>query len=1413
MHDRTLRTCIIALCAAAVLGVAPAWAGARNQIGAVAIDSDRDVTTIRVRGSETPTFTVYKLERPTRVVVDLAGAALTAPVGGDDAAVTYSVGGWAVGQVQAMALEDGSATVRVVATLARPGRYDVKADGADVVIKIVARDPAPATASAADLAAAQRETAAAKREAEAAKATAAKAQAAAEAAQATARTEAQRAVKAQAAAEAAALVAATAGQTDRSKAARELAAAQAEAARAKAAAATAATLATRAQDQARATQAAADAELARARQLSATAAKDADRIRASAQGDAARTRAEADAQVAAAKQQIERERAAVTAARTEADAQVAAAKQHIERERAAASAAKAEAERLLAAARAEQARVDAAARTASEREAAARSAQAAAEARQTAAVDAATTAQRERAAAEAAIRAAAEQKSSATGATGDAQKARAQADAAMKAAQARLATADQARAAAAAAQRDADAAVTAARRESASARAAVDGALAARATAEAATAKAVKDRAAAEQRATEMIAAADRADARRRAAEQAAASATAAAQDAVAVRTTAQADAARAAAEADAARARAARTIADARAAREADERAARAAQDAAARTVADAEAKRAADEAAAAAARDAAARTVAEARATRAAEEAAAAAAARAATAARADADRAVADARARREAEERALAESRAAREAEERATAAAATARVEAEKQRAAAERALAELKQSQAAQDRAAAAAAAQGQAAAAARAAAAAQAKTATAAERARAEAEVRRLAAAAAAAEAALAARKDDVAARQQEVAALDAARTATAADLARQQAAADAARAAREREEARLVAAKQAREAEEATLAKLRAEAAKVRATPAAAPAPVAPARSRITAVSFAPDADDHVVTIALDGAGATAELVRADGKRAELVVRGATLPANLTRTLDASRFGGPIRTVSSYTDRATGEVRVVVALARDAAPRLDTTAGKLQLRFAAAGPQISSQRVPSPVVGGFGATSVPVTQTSVAQLGKRRSFRGPTIDLDFKDADIHDLLRALARVGNVSMIVPDEIRASVTVQLKRVPWEQALEVILASKGLWYRKDGTLYRIGDRKVLDAEDEADAARRKALVEMEAPRPDVFTLNYANAEDLATKLAPLLSPKGKIEVDPRTNSLIVNDVKANRNDVIDLARRLDTQTPQITIEARVVEARSNFKREFGIQWGGRANASAAGGNATGLVFPSSLGFLGGADDTTNKPGTGLATPTDFAVNLPVTSNGALGMTLGSVGGNVNINLRLTAMEDTGTARIISAPKVTVLNNVEAVMKQGVRIPISQVSAQGTQTVFVEANLELKVTPYVSQRDCAVVMDVSVIKAEPNFARLGARGDPTIENREASSRILVNDGETTVMGGIYTRNTSLTYSKIPVLGDLPVLGWLFKSRKEADDRAELLIFITPKITNKALLRCQP
>ena len=378
-------------------------------------------------------------------------------------------------------------------------------------------------------------------------------------------------------------------------------------------------------------------------------------------------------------------------------------------------------------------------------------------------------------------------------------------------------------------------------------------------------------------------------------------------------------------------------------------------------------------------------------------------------------------------------------------------------------------------------------------------------------------------------------------------------------------------------------------------------------------------------------------------------------------------------------------------------------------------------------------------------------------------------------------------------------------------MPWDQALEVVLASKGLWYRREGNLYRIATRKELDSEDQAEAERLAALVKAEAPEPQVFTLNYAVAGDIKQQLEALLSPKGRLEIDARTNSLIINDVRAHRRRIIDLLTRLDTQTPQIQIEARIVEARSNFSREFGVQWGGSfldAN--------TGLIFPGNIGVVGGnVDAQTVSTGVNAASP-DFAVNLPAATGagagGALGFAFGSVGGAVNLTLRLSALEDSGSVRIISAPKITVVNNVQAEISQGVSIPISVISANGVQTQFVQADLSLKVTPHVSQRDCSIQMDLEVTKNDADFVNTGARGDPTILRKEATTTVLVADNETTVIGGIYTRNSGLAFSKVPFFGDLPLVGWFFKSRRENDERTEVLVFITPRITNKAFLRCE-
>jgi type IV pilus assembly protein PilQ len=229
----------------------------------------------------------------------------------------------------------------------------------------------------------------------------------------------------------------------------------------------------------------------------------------------------------------------------------------------------------------------------------------------------------------------------------------------------------------------------------------------------------------------------------------------------------------------------------------------------------------------------------------------------------------------------------------------------------------------------------------------------------------------------------------------------------------------------------------------------------------------------------------------------------------------------------------------------------------------------------------------------------------------------------------------------------------------------------------------------------------------------------------------------------------------------------------------------------------------------------VAFPNSIGLAGGAtDNQTPVAGLGITTGAvanpNFAVNLPASvgtgQGGALALTMGSVDNNAHLNIRLSAMEDTGTLRIISSPRILTMDNSEAHIEQGTMIPYSQISAQGVQTAFQEAKLNLTVTPHVTA-DGSVLLKMSITRDEPDFNNTGARGDPTILKREAATQFLVDDGHTVVIGGIYTRNTGLNYSQVPGIARIPILGWLFKNRSESDRRSEMLIFITPRIVNRA------
>lgn len=557
--------------------------------------------------------------------------------------------------------------------------------------------------------------------------------------------------------------------------------------------------------------------------------------------------------------------------------------------------------------------------------------------------------------------------------------------------------------------------------------------------------------------------------------------------------------------------------------------------------------------------------------------------------------------------------------------------------------------------------------------------------------------------------------------------------------------------------------------------------------------------------------DGRDRVV-IELDG-DADYELDAGRRGPAEMRIDGVELSRRVQRQLEGLD-DSPIRRVRVRQD---GEGAVIEVDRRAHATATALRAGNRIVWLFAEGENEGPRSVTigreeqSPEVAAF-LTDIPM-QTRRGRSSRR--YSGRRVDLDFRDADIQNILRLLGDVGRVNIVSSDDVSGSVTIRLRNVPWDQALEVILEAKGLGMVRRGNLIRVApaDRLRQEREDAiAEAQAARTLVPLETR---LVPVSYARANELSARVQTMLSDRGLVNVDERTNVLIVSDTAANLDLIEELVRALDTQTPQVLIEGRIVEATSQYQRDVGIQWGGDVTFATTNGNPTGIAFPYNVGAAGGAVDTQTptaglSPFGGAASSPNFAVNLPAAvgtgSGGALGLTLGSVGGNINLNVRLSALESNGTFRIISSPRILTLDNREAHIAQGTLIPYSQVSAQGVNTAFQEAKLELTVTPHVTA-DGSVLMSVSITRDEPDFSRTSTRGDPTILKREAETELLIEDGHTAVIGGIYTRNQSRNVDQVPFFGSIPVLGVLFQRRRVADSRNELLIFITPRIVNRA------
>ena len=451
-----------------------------------------------------------------------------------------------------------------------------------------------------------------------------------------------------------------------------------------------------------------------------------------------------------------------------------------------------------------------------------------------------------------------------------------------------------------------------------------------------------------------------------------------------------------------------------------------------------------------------------------------------------------------------------------------------------------------------------------------------------------------------------------------------------------------------------------------------------------------------------------------------------------------------------------------------------------------------------------------------------------------QQRIYSGQKVSLDFKDADIHNVLRLLAEVSKLNIVATDDVRGKVTLKLFEVPWDQALDIVLQALNLEMVQEGNVIRISSVNRLRVEREELQRAKEAQKAVEPLRVEYIRVNYARAGKLANIIGGaqaeirqggfggqrgngqmedgVLTSRGTVLVDDFTNTLIVRDIQRGIENARELVRRLDVQTPQVLIESNIVEATTDFARDLGIQWGYQANIGPETGNPTGVNFPGSIAAGGALAGLGGVP---------FLVDFPAGGNfgqgrgSGIGLNFGSVDGSQSLTARITALESQGKGKVISRPRVVTLNNVAATIKSltilrvklpstGTVINTGAGGSAGTQQVAtekIETGIILVVTPLVSS-DGFVLLDLYAKSSQADFARQ-VDNIPTEIAREANSHILIKDGQTVVLGGIYRDTNTMNTDGVPYLKDIPVLGWLFRSNSKADRREDLLVFLTPRI----------
>jgi type IV pilus assembly protein PilQ len=521
----------------------------------------------------------------------------------------------------------------------------------------------------------------------------------------------------------------------------------------------------------------------------------------------------------------------------------------------------------------------------------------------------------------------------------------------------------------------------------------------------------------------------------------------------------------------------------------------------------------------------------------------------------------------------------------------------------------------------------------------------------------------------------------------------------------------------------------------------------------------------------------------------------IRQEGGRVVAVFKDTSLPAELMRRLDVMDFATPVTTVDTL--RTNLDSRIVIS-----------ADGKYEQLAYQSDNEFTIEINPAPETA----------DAESSLFSETKEYEGQRLTLNFQDIETRAVLQLLAETSGKNIVVSDTVQGNVTLRLRNVPWDQALDIVMTTKGLDMRQNGNVIMVAPAEEIAARETADLEAQLAISELEPMYSEFLQVNYAKAGDLAALIDgssggnSMLSDRGSLGVDDRTNTLLVQDTAERLQDVRRMVRTLDVPIKQVLIESRIVVVNDDFSRDLGVRLGLSAfNESNTGlttisgtGAGTDTMISSYLDGLGSI-----LPGTPLLEYPDLSnrynVNVPI-AEAAGRFSLAVLENDYLVDLELTALEAEGRGEIVSTPRVITANQSEATIKQGVEIPYQQSASSGATTVsFKEAVLELVVTPQITP-DNNIIMDLRVSK--DNVGEIISTGGlggtvPSIDTRSVETQVLVADGQTVVLGGIYETERRETVSKVPFLGDIPFAGALFRSKKRVDNKAELLIFVTPRI----------